>query len=116
MSYFNKDGGSLVVGGGTNHAIVREPREYTVFYKSGVFGPTNIRIHEGDTVIFQNFDRTTLRIVSEGYPEKPELNDFDSKTDIGVNGQYSFVFSKAGIFGYYNLNNPDEAGSVIVRP
>ena len=119
VSYFDNESGLTApppTNNGTNNAIAREPRDYTVFYRAGVFGPTNIRIHVGDKVIFQNFDQTALRIVSEGYPNEPELEDFDSKTDILLNGQFLFVFPKPGIFGYYNFNNPDEAGTVIVRP
>lgn len=116
VSYFQEDSSSLAGSTGGNHTSVREPRDYSVFYKSGVFGPTNLRIHVGDTVIFQNFDSHSIRIVSEGYPRKPELDDFDSKKDIPPDGQFSYTFSKTGIFGYYNLINPDESGSVIVRP
>src|SRR3989344_9630994 len=32
----------------------RQPRIYTVSYKNGVFSPTNLRIHAGDTVRFKN--------------------------------------------------------------
>src|SRR3989338_10648018 len=33
---------------------VKPSRVYTVSYKSGVFSPTNLRIHAGDTVRFKN--------------------------------------------------------------
>src|SRR3989338_7029380 len=33
---------------------VRQPRVYTVSYRNGVFSPTNLRIHAGDTVRFKN--------------------------------------------------------------
>lgn len=94
----------------------RANREYVVFYKAGVFGPTNIRIHVGDSVRFQNLDSIPLRILSAGGPRKPELAGFDSRVDIPPNGEYAYTFLKIGIFGYFNLNNPDENGSVTVRP
>ncbi len=93
-----------------------QPREYSVFYKVGVFGPTNIRIHMGDSVRFENDSFTSVRVISDSVSKKLVLADFDSKTDIPPNQSFTYTFSKIGIFGYHNYNNPDENGSVIVRP
>lgn len=95
---------------------VRPAREYVVFYKAGVFGPTNIRIHVGDSVRFENDSVAGIRIVSDGVSGKLDLPGFDSKTNIQANDGFTFKFPKVGIFGYHNMNNPDEGGSVIVRP
>lgn len=95
---------------------LRQPREYSVFYKAGVFGPTNIRIHTGDSVRFENDSFTAVRVISDSVLKKLVLADFDSKTDILINQSFTYTFSKVGIFGYHNYNNPDENGSVIVRP
>ena len=94
----------------------RQPREYIVFYKAGVFGPTNIRIHQGDSVSFQNLSSTPVRVISNGGPKSPELKDFDSVKDIAPDSDFLYTFSRLGIFGYHNLNNTEEGGSVIVRP
>lgn|SRR3989344_1681158 len=116
VSYFKGDelsGNTSTVSSKPNS---RELRDYVVFYKAGVFGPTNIRIHIGDRVAFQNLSLVPIRIMSNGGPKKPELADFDSRTDIPPNGEFSYTFSGVGIFGYHNLNNPEEGGYVIVRP
>lgn len=93
-----------------------QPLKYSVFYRSGVFGPTNIRIHVGDSVKFENNGFTPIRIISDSVAGKLELADFDSKIEIAPNSSYTYTFSKIGIFGYHNYSNDNESGSVIVRP
>src|SRR3989344_6758366 len=41
----------------------RQPRIYTVSYKGGVFSPTNLRIHAGDTVRFKNEGFFGVRVI-----------------------------------------------------
>jgi plastocyanin len=87
----------------------RSARMYTVTYKNGVFSPTNLRIHMGDTVRFKNDDLFSIHIISENLP------GFDSVGTIPRGGVFSYTFSSRGIFQYYNERNSDEAGTVIVR-
>jgi len=87
----------------------RDSRVYTVTYKNGVFSPTNLRIHMGDTVRFKNDDIFSIYIYSESLP------GFDSVGTIPRGGVFSYTFSSRGIFQYYNERNEDEAGTVIVR-
>ncbi|MBI4160679.1 MAG: hypothetical protein HY506_02115 [Candidatus Yanofskybacteria bacterium] len=94
----------------------KQARVYTVYYDFGVFSPTNIRIHAGDSIKFQNDSRLPVRVVSDSTDGVIDLIGFDSIGDIPSGGIFSFTFSKEGIFGYYNFRNPAEEGSVIVRP
>jgi len=94
----------------------RQARTYTVFYGLGVFSPTNIRIHAGDSVKFQNDGNTPIRVVGDRINGVPELAGFDSKNDTPLGSSYAFTFTEAGIFGYHNAKNPGERGTVIVRP
>ncbi len=87
----------------------RDSRVYTVTYRNGVFSPTNLRIHLGDTVRFKNDDLFSIRVISENLP------GFDSIGVIPRGGVFSYTFSSRGIFQYYNERNSDEAGTVIVR-
>ncbi len=86
-----------------------QPRIYTISYDSGVFSPTNLRIHAGDTVKFKNDSIFPIHIVSE------DLVGFDSVGDIPQNSYFSFTFAARGTFSYYNSHNPDQAGTIIVR-
>lgn len=93
----------------------RSPRIYTVSYKSGVFSPTNLRIHAGDTVRFKNEDYFGIHIKSDASSISEALPGFDSIGDIPQNSYFSFTFSEKGIFGYHNENSKEEAGIIIVR-
>lgn len=95
--------------------ISREPRFYTVSYKSGVFSPTNLRIHAGDTVRFKNESFFGIRIVSDPHPAHNQLPGLDSVGDIPQGSYFSYTFSEKGIFGYHNEKKLEEAGTIIVR-
>jgi len=86
-----------------------QPRVYSVSYKNGVFSPTNLRIHAGDTVRFKNEGLFGIRILSESYV------GFDSIGDIPQGSYFSLTFAAKGIFDYHNDKNPEEAGTIIVR-
>jgi len=94
----------------------RQPRLYTVYYSLGVFSPTNIRIHVGDSVKFQNDGNSPIHIVSARSEVGLELAGFDSVNDIPPKSSFTFSFTKPGTFGYHNSKNPNEKGTVIVRP
>lgn len=93
----------------------REPRFYTVSYKSGVFSPTNLRIHAGDTVKFKNDGFFSIRIVSDPQPVGSNIPGFDSVGDIPQGSYFSYTFAQVGIFGYHNNKDSEEQGSIIVR-
>jgi len=93
----------------------RTPRVYTVSYKSGVFSPTNLRIHAGDTVRFKNESFFGIHMVTDPHPRHDDLPGFDSIADIPQISYFSFTFSSKGIFGYHNENDPEEGGTIIVR-
>ena len=87
----------------------RQPRIYTVSYKNGVFSPTNLRIHAGDTVRFKNEGVFGIRILSQSYI------GFDSIGDIPQGSYFSFTFAAKGIFDYLKDKSPEEKGTIIVR-
>ncbi len=117
--YFGRKNPELANGGQaltSRLAGVRQPRTYTVFYGLGVFSPTNIRIHVGDSVRFQNDSNTPVRVISDSTNNILDLAGFDSIGDIPPDGVFTYTFSQAGIFGYHNAKNSSEEGAVIVRP
>ena len=117
--YFGRHDPNLANGGplsSTKPSTSRQPRVYTVFYGLGVFSPTNIRIHVGDSVRFQNDSKASIRVVSDVTNGTPDLPGFDSVGDIQPGGVFTYTFSTAGIFGYNNVKEPSEEGTVIVRP
>jgi plastocyanin len=100
----------------TNGANTRQARIYTVYYNVGVFSPTNIRIHAGDSVKFQNDSSEYLHVTSDVNNGILDLIGFDSIGNIPPKGIFAFTFTEAGSFGYHNELNKTERGMVIVRP
>ena len=94
----------------------RPTRVYVVSYGLGVFSPTNIRIHVGDSVKFENDSDKPVHLVSDSINNVPDLADFDSINNIQPKDVFSYTFDRSGIFGYHNITNPSEEGTVIVRP
>jgi len=87
----------------------KQPRIYTVSYKSGVFSPTNLRIHAGDTVRFKNESIFSIHIKSQ------DIVGFDSIGDIPQGSYFSFTFAARGIFEYHNEKSSKETGTIMVR-
>jgi len=98
----------------TKGPSVRVSRTYTVTYKSGVFSPTNLRIHTGDTVIFRNDDARAVQIVSQLDPAT-QIPYFETTNFIVTDGTYAFTFADSGIFTYHESKDEQEAGVIIVR-
>ena len=88
---------------------IAQPRIYTISYDSGVFSPTNLRIHAGDTVRFKNESIFPIRIVSD------DLVGFDSVGDVPQGSYFSYTFAARGTFSYRNSHNNDQTGTIIVR-
>lgn len=105
-------GTDLPTPSGTNSPEAKPSRIYTISYKSGVFSPTNLRIHAGDTVRFKNESIFPIRIVSG--PDSA-LVGLDSIGDIPQGSYFSFTFAAKGIFDYHNDRNIKETGTIIVR-
>lgn len=106
----------VVISGSPKPSTSRQPRIYTVFYGLGIFSPTNIRIHVGDSVRFQNDSKVAIRVASDITNGTPDLPGFDSIGDIPPGGVFTYTFGSPGIFGYNNIKNPVEDGTVTVRP
>lgn len=107
--YFSKDNPALT--GQWSPAIIsptpsREPRTYTISYTSGVFSPTNLRIHVGDTVVFRNDGPGTVMITA----------DFGTSGALPQGASYTFQFGEPGTFEYTNAKVASEHGTIIVKP
>ncbi len=92
----------------------RESRTYTVTYRFEVFSPTNLRVHVGDTVRFQNDSSGPIRIIGDVQVGK-RVPEFDSVALIEPDDYFSYTFARAGVFGYHTEADPNQAGVIIVR-
>ena len=84
-------------------------RIYTVSYDAGVFSPSNLRIHAGDTVRFKNESIFPIHVSSD------DIVGFDSIGDVPQGSYFAFTFAARGTFGYFNTHNKDQTGTIIVR-
>ncbi|OGN27670.1 MAG: hypothetical protein A2941_01630 [Candidatus Yanofskybacteria bacterium RIFCSPLOWO2_01_FULL_49_17] len=84
-------------------------RVYTVSYDAGVFSPTNLRIHAGDTVRFKNESVFPIRVASD------DIVGFDSVGDVPQGSYFAYTFAARGTFSYYNTHNKGQTGTIIVR-
>ncbi len=91
-----------------------EARVYTVTYRFGIFSPTNLRIHAGDTVRFQNDATVAVRITADPLPGR-RLPEFDSIGPVQPGATFAYTFAVAGTYSYRNTANSDQAGVIIVR-
>lgn len=98
------------------NSILRNPRTYTVYYQGQVFSPTNLRIHVGDSVRFQNDSELNIKIAPDKRDGLFYLADFDSKAEIVPGSFFMHKFDRAGSFGYKNSLAKNEIGTIIVRP
>lgn len=88
---------------------ISQPRIYTISYDAGVFSPTNLRIHAGDTVRFKNESIFPIRITSE------DMVGLDSIGDIPQGSYFASTFAVKGTFEYRNSHNTNQTGLIIVR-
>ena len=113
VSVFSK--GNLTVLSPTSSGTPeRQVRIYTVSYRFGVFSPTNLRIHTGDTVRFRNDSYLPIRVVAQIQSDR-RTAEFDSVGTVEPGGYFSYTFANVGIFGYNNYADANEAGVIIVR-
>ncbi len=98
----------------TSETVDRESRVYSVSYRFGVFSPTNLRIHAGDTVRWKNDSPLPVRVVAQ-LQNGQHTPEFDSIGSIPPDGYFAYTFGSLGVFGYSNASNESESGVIIVR-
>lgn len=76
------------------------------------FQPVSMTVVSGSRVTWVNEDTLTHRIVS-GLPS--EQTDWFRSEPLESGDSFSYVFDSTGTFPYFNKNNPDMLGVVIVR-
>lgn len=91
----------------------REARTYLVSYRYGVFSPTNLRIHVGDTVRWRNDDNAAVSIAAQLVPG--QRAPLFASGQLLSDKEFSFTFAVPGVFGYENVDIPRESGVIIVR-
>jgi len=95
-------------------SVEREARVYSINYRYGVFSPTNLRVHAGDTVRWKNDSPLPIKVIAQ-LQAGEKIPSFDSVGSIQPSSYFSYTFSQVGVYGYYNPSDSNESGVVIVR-
>jgi len=85
-----------------------------VSIKDGAISPKFIKINLSRTVVFQNLDKTPIKITSDPHPDHSDLPDLYSPP-IYKGETYTYTFIRAGSWGYHLEDNPSVKGEVVVE-
>jgi len=84
---------------------------YIIRYKDSGFSPAALTVPAGTQVRFVN-DSDKAMSVHAVSAYNPYVN-LNQSFSIGRGGIYDFTFLPSGLWEYYNLNNPEDKGTVI---
>lgn len=110
--------GAVLVFGNGNAALIKnwqarlqqpaqtQTRQYIVVYTNGVFSPTNLRVRQGDSIVFRNASATSIKVVGQGI----------SSEDIPAGAAWTTILASSGIFSYGNAYREQEHGTITVTP
>jgi plastocyanin len=85
-----------------------------VLYTGSGFYPSQLTIDAGTEVRFINLDNLAMRVEGIAYEGGEILPDFLAPDALGYGGDYTFTFTKMGIWGYRNSLAKENIGTVIV--
>jgi plastocyanin len=87
-----------------------------VNYTGTRFVPELVTINLGEQVRFVNKDNLSMRITSNDIKGAPLYPGFDQQKSGGTGSTFTFLFNKAGLWPYHNLNgDPGVVGVVFVK-
>ena len=85
---------------------------YFVNYEDNGFNPKDFKIPVGNSARFINNSNKALRIYSKS--QDTPYRFLNQSFSIGKGGIYNFNFTIKGFWEFYNLNNPNDKGSITV--
>lgn len=84
----------------------------SITLENNSFSPDSITIPLNTTIHFINNSNQDMWIIADETNEVINDNKFNQE---GNGIQYYITFTKAGIFNYYNKNNPEIKGTIVVE-
>ncbi len=98
----------------TTQAVVGSAGQVAI--SSSGFVPSTITVKVGQGVTWTNTDKASHEVNSDPFPTDGTVSDFNDKSPILTNDQFSYVFIKAGTYTYHDDLNPYTfKGTVIVK-
>ncbi len=91
-----------------------QKRTNQVTFSADGFSPKKIIVPRNTKVTFTNLDKGPHTIASDPHPTHDQLQNLYS-TPIFKDQTYSYVFVKAGKFGFHLEDNPSISGEIVVE-
>ena len=99
----------------TNSPVVEKEVISEVKYTTAGFSPVTLTVKKGTTVKFVNTSGQKMSVASDPHPSHTNYPEFDQfKSDAKGKDEYSFVFDKAGAWGYHDHFKASNKGTVVV--
>ena len=95
--------------------VVEKVAIFEVKYTTAGFSPVTLTVKKGTTVKFVNTSGQKMSVASDPHPSHTNYPEFDQfKSDAKGKDEYSFVFDKAGAWGYHDHFKASNKGTVVV--
>lgn len=91
----------LVAGCGGSKSSSASGDQVTVSMKDMAFGPKELKIKAGTTVVWVNDDMVAHAVTQGTHTNKNAKGLFQSKADLPKGDKFSYKFEKAGTFDVY---------------
>ncbi|PIR44687.1 MAG: hypothetical protein COV10_03265 [Candidatus Vogelbacteria bacterium CG10_big_fil_rev_8_21_14_0_10_51_16] len=110
------------VNAGAGGGVPAPTRLYTIdvvriiYYDENGFDPFVTEVRRGYDVRFVNDSDLALRVAKLDLPGKDGYEGLSQSSSVGKGSQYSVNFTRLGVWGFYNLNNPAHRGAIVVVP
>lgn len=85
---------------------------YFVSYEDNGFNPKDFKIPVGNSARFINNSNKAMRVYSKN--QDMPYHVLNQSSSIGKGEIYNFNFTTKGFWEFYNLNNPNDKGSITV--
>lgn len=92
-----------------------QPITYTVAIDSSGFSPQDLKIKQGDTVLFINTDKKPSWPASDPHPTHENLPGFDPDKPVKSGERWSYTFTQSGIWRYHDHLSPFHKGTIVVQ-
>lgn len=99
----------------TNQNAPLTQNDIVVVYTDEGFSPATMNIALGTKVTFENKSSKAFWPASGPHPEHTNYPEFDAKKSIPSGESYSFVFEKAGAWGFHNHLDSKKFGKITVE-
>ncbi len=96
------------------HSFAEEASSTIITYTVDGFNDDFVSVPINSVVTFKNVIDTPLMPVSDPFPSNTDYPAFNATSSYPVGSSYSFRFTQAGTYGYYNQYRPDDHGVIQV--